>query len=98
MTQSCDPAYFTQAPNFNGAVNVSESVVGGTDIHVPVFAWHATRPVTRTVVTLDYINSLVTLVAKTNKASFRGFAEEQVLFLGAGATSPARPRLLRDRL
>ena len=94
VTQSCDPAFFTRAPNFSGAVNVSESGVGGTDIHVPVFAWHETRPVSRTIVTLDYINALVTLVAKTNKSSFRGFAEEQVLFLGAGRHLRPRSRLL----
>jgi hypothetical protein len=82
------------APDFKGAINVSDSGVGGVDIHVPVFQWSETRQLPRAVaLSFDYLRVLYTLTGRVNDATFRGFDALEVLFLGAkGDVSAKDPR------
>ena len=83
------------APNFGGAIGVTDDSVEGCEIVVPEFKWNETHQLDADVVTWTYSQKLYQLTGKTNKAAFRGFSANQVLFLGAkGSQSAKNPDLV----
>ena len=74
------------APNFFGAIGVSQDRVDGTDITVPVFNFTETHYIDDALVTGAYKLALFNLTGKVNDANFKGFAAGEVLFLGASGS------------
>ena len=76
-----------QAPNFNGAINVSSNnEVDGVDIVIPKLSWQETHTFPASSITTDWVRDLARNTGKTNEDSFRGFDPGEVLFLGASGT------------
>ena len=71
------------APEFNGAIGVTDTAVEGCEIDVPVYNWSETWYVPAANVTGAYKAGIFALIAKTNDAAFRGFQRGEVLFRGA---------------
>lgn len=74
------------APDFHGAVGVTDDGVDGVDIAVPVYQFSETHYFTNAAVTNAYKGTLFALTGKTNSGGFRGFAAGEVLFLGASGS------------
>lgn len=74
------------APNFFGAIGVSEDRVDGTDITVPVFNFTETHYLDDAAVDGAYKLALFSLTGRVNNAGFKGFAKGEVLFLGASGS------------
>jgi hypothetical protein len=78
------------APNFNGAIGVSNTngnaEVQGVDITVPIYNFSETHYLTTEQVTPEYKGTLFQLTGKVNNATFRGLAAGECLFLGASGT------------
>lgn len=79
------PAGMT-APNFQGAIGVSEDRVEGVDISVPAYQFTETHTLADAAVTTSYKTTLAGLTGKVNNATFRGFAAGECLFLGAAGS------------
>ena len=71
------------APNYHGAIGVTESGVEGVDITVPVFAWSETHVVAAAEITSAYRQVLYALTGRVNDAAWRDYDAGEVLFLGA---------------
>jgi hypothetical protein len=83
------------APDFKGAIGVTDDSVEGCEIIVPQFKWTETHQLDAKEVTWDYSQKLFDLTGKTNQAAFRGFGVKQVLFYGAkGSQSAKNPDLV----
>ena len=74
------------APDFDGAIGVTQDSVEGVDITVPVYRFSETHVKTDAQVTSAYKGTLFNLTGKTNNGSFKGFAAGEVLFLGASGS------------
>lgn len=74
------------APDFFGAIGVTDDRVEGTDITVPVFNFTETHYILNDLVTPAYKIALFNLTGKVNGGSFKGFAKGEVLFLGASGS------------
>jgi hypothetical protein len=74
------------APNFYGAIGVTDDRVEGTDITVPVFNFTETHYILNELVTPAYKLALFNLTGKVNGSGFKGFAKGEVLFLGASGS------------
>ena len=74
------------APNFLGAIGVSNDRVDGTDIIVPVFNFTETHYLADALVDGAYKLALFHLTGKVNGNPFKGFAAGEVLFLGASGS------------
>jgi len=85
ITQSlATVARYGQAPDFGGAIGVSQTAVEGADIVVPEFNFSESHRFQ--AISQSYRRTLVGLTGKTNNAPFRGFAAGEVLFLGASGS------------
>jgi len=73
----------TQAPNFQGAINVQDGRVNGVDVLLPTFSWSETFIFPANVVSETYKNTLYNLTGTKNHATFRQKAAGEVLFVGA---------------
>ena len=73
----------TTAPDFEGAIGVTQDAVEGVDITVPVYQFSETHYLPPGAVTNAYKGALFNLTGKVNSGGFRGFAAGEVLFLGA---------------
>jgi hypothetical protein len=83
------------APNFQGAIGVTDDSVEGCEIIVPQFKWTETHQLDAAVVTWEYSQVLEDLTGKTNENAFRGFGPYRVLFHGAkGSQSAKNPDLV----
>lgn len=71
------------APDFQGAIGVTENGVEGVDITVPVYQFAETHFIADALVTAAYKATLCYLTGKVNSAPFKGFQAGEVLFLGA---------------
>ncbi len=71
------------APNFQGAIGVTENGVDGVDITIPVYQFSETHYLADAVVTPAYKGTLFGLTGKVNSAGFKGLAAGECLFLGA---------------
>jgi len=74
------------APDFKGAINVTDSSIDGCDIIVPVYNWSETHYKPDSAVTLAYRGTLFGLTGKVNSGAFKGFAAGECLFLGASGS------------
>ena len=84
VTQSFGTNRFgTLAPDFQGAIGVSDDKVDGVDITIPAYKFSETHYIPRIFVSTSYKNTLFQLTGKVNNASFKSFAAGEVLFLGS---------------
>ncbi len=74
------------APNFQGAIGVTENGVEGVDITIPVYQFSETHYLPSGAVTLAYRGTLFNLTGKVNSAGFKGLAAGECLFLGASGS------------
>ncbi len=74
------------APDFNGAIGVTNDSVEGVDITVPVYHFSETHYLPNETVTPAYRVTLFQLTGRVNSAPFKGFAAGEVLFLGAAGS------------
>jgi hypothetical protein len=91
VTQSLDTIGSFAPPggtpqDFKGAIGVTGESVQGVDVVVPVFEFSETHYLSDTVVTLPYRVRLAQLTGRTNNVGFRGYLDEEVLFLGAAGS------------
>ena len=71
------------APDFQGAIGVSDDRVDGVDITIPAYKFSETHYIPRIFVSTAYKNTLFQLTGKVNNATFKNFAAGEVLFLGS---------------
>lgn len=71
------------APDFQGAIGVSEDSVEGADVPVPKFDFTETHFLPSSTVSDSYKLALFNLTGRKNNATWRAFAAGEVLFLGA---------------
>ena len=69
-----------------GAIGYDGKNVQGVDIAVPVFNFSETHYFTDDDITRPYQMTLFNLTGRFNNATFRGFSEGEVLFLGAAGS------------
>jgi hypothetical protein len=74
------------APDFEGAIGVTEDRVEGVDVPVPTFQFTETHRFATSAVTQNYKIALAGLTGKYNNAAFRGFAAGEVMFMGAAGS------------
>lgn len=74
------------APNFQGAIGVTDNGVEGVDITLPIYHFSETHYLAAAVVDEAYKNTLFALTGQVNDASFKGLAAGECLFLGAAGT------------
>jgi hypothetical protein len=74
------------APDFGGAIGVSEDSVEGVDITVPVYTFSETHYLSPGAVNTAYKATLFGLTGRVNDAPFKGLAAGECLFLGAAGT------------
>lgn len=76
----------TTAPDFQGAIGVTDNGVEGVDVTIPVYQFSETHYFAPAYVTLAYRNTLFYLTGKVNAGSFRGLSAGECLFLGASGS------------
>ena len=74
------------APDFQGAIGVSEDRVEGVDITAPKFDFSETHIFENSFVDLGYKQLLFRMTGTVNDASFKGLAAGECLFIGAAGT------------
>lgn len=74
------------APNFQGAIGVTDNGVEGVDVTVPVYHFSETHYLDDGFVTPAYKGTLFALTGRVNNASFKGLAGGECLFLGASGS------------
>lgn len=74
------------APDFKGAVGVTNDSVEGVDITVPVYQFSETHYLPDETVTSAYRMTLFQLTGRVNAGVFKGFSAGEVLFLGASGS------------
>lgn len=74
------------APDFDGAIGVSDDSVGGVDVTVPVYTFSETHFMSSGAVNSAYKAALFGLTGRVNDAPFKGLAAGECLFLGASGT------------
>lgn len=75
-----------KAPDYHGAIGVTDDGVQGTDVIVPTFSFTETRHLTDAFVSINYVKILATTVGKINRNPFRRFTRAECLFAGAAGT------------
>ncbi len=68
------------APDYRGAIGVSDSGVAGVDITVPAFEFSVRKKFE--FVSTDYLLAMVSMTGRTNSTSWSIFAPGEALFLG----------------
>lgn len=86
QTVSSHAAPGTTAPDFKGAIGVTADGVEGVNITVPVYQFSETHYFPNSAVSQAYKGTLFNLTGKVNAGGFRGFAQGEVLFLGASGS------------
>ncbi len=74
------------APDFKGAIGVTNDSVEGVDITVPVYQFSETHYLPDETVTPAYRLTLFQLTGRVNAGAFKGFNAGEVLFLGASGS------------
>lgn len=87
ISRTHDPSLIPSAPDFAGAIQVSETRVEGTDIFTPVFEFSEEHTLSSAAF-VALRPTLYQLTAKVNSGSFRGFDPGEVLFIGATGRQP----------
>ena len=75
------PAPGQTAPNYEGAIGVTQSSVDGVDVPAPALNW--TKRKKFKFLSNSYIFQMVALTGSINASSWRGFSPGEALFLGA---------------
>jgi len=75
-----------EAPDYKGAIGVTQNGVEGVDITVPVYTFTYTYYLAPERVTQSFRAILFVLTGKVNSGPFRGFSGGEVLFLGASGS------------
>lgn len=78
--------YPSTAPNFNGAIGVTDKRVEGVDVKVPTFTFEETHYVDAADITGSYKLAVFGVAGKVNNSLFKGFAPGECLFLGCSGT------------
>lgn len=73
------------APESYLAIGLTDDGIEGVDVPAPALKWTETWQIAREDVTWSYIRFLYNATGKVNDASFRGFDQSEVRFLGATA-------------
>lgn len=68
------------APNYQGAIGVSDSGVAGVDVTVPAFEFSVRKKFE--FVSTDYLLAMVSMTGRTNSGPWSIFAPGEALFLG----------------
>lgn len=71
------------ATDYKGAINVTDNGVEGVDIVVPKLEFQISKTLASGVLTLSYVATLVSMTGTTNNATWNGFNQGELLFLGA---------------
>jgi hypothetical protein len=74
------------APDFNGAIGVTQDSVEGVDITVPIYHFSQTHYLPAENVNNTYIGTLFRLTGKVNNGDFKGLNAGEGLFLGASGS------------
>lgn len=74
------------APDFEGAIGVSEDKVDGVEITTPQFEFTETHTFSDASVSGAYKLAIFNLTGKTNNASFKGLARGECKFMGASGS------------
>jgi len=83
--------YPADADEHDGAIGVTgDGSVEGADIIVPKYSWVEIYHMSDAAFTVAYRKKVKSLVGKTNAAEFKGFAANEVLFLGGGASKKGK--------
>ncbi len=80
------------APNYQGAINVTEDRVEGVDVTVPVFNFSETKYLANGIVTPAFKYNIFQLTGRVNGAAFKGYAKGELLFLGASGSKRGKER------
>jgi hypothetical protein len=70
------------APDFKGAINVTDEEVEGCDIEVGAMSYQETHIVAASYITAAYTGIVMSMVGRTNNAIFRDFAVGVMKFKG----------------
>ena len=70
------------APDYKGAIGVTDSGVEGCDIIMPTLEFGETHYLPSANVTFAYVKTLSQLTGTVNNAAYRGFAAGEILFKG----------------
>jgi len=74
------------APNYKGAINVTDNGADGAEIIFPIYNFSETHIIPAATVTNSYKGTLFNLVGKTNNASFKGLNTGECLATGVSGT------------
>lgn len=78
------------APDFKGAINVTEDSVEGVEIKTRTFGFTATYYMPDASVTATYVGTLYAMTGTVCDAAFYGFDEGEVLLVGTSGTRRGR--------
>jgi len=76
----------SDAPDFGGAIGYDGETVAGVDIAQPVSNFSETHYFRDGRITTTYKKGVASITGTMNNAHFRGYAQGEVLFLGASGT------------
>jgi hypothetical protein len=71
------------APDFQGAIGVTDSSVEGVDVQIPAYNFEETHFFDVSAITAAYKSTLFSLTGGVNNAPYKGFSTGEVLFRGA---------------
>lgn len=74
------------APNYRGAIGVTDSGIEGTDITAPLYNFEERHHLAASAIDAAYKATVFSLTGGVNNAAFKGFAAGEVLFLGASGS------------
>lgn len=77
---------FPAAPDFEGAIGVTDSGVDGVDITTPNYTFEETHFFAAAYVSDAYKSTLFSLTGAWNNAPYKGFATGECMFLGASGS------------
>lgn len=73
-------------PSQSNAIGVDGNGVNGVDIVTPQLQWQESYDVPNAYINATYVRGLAEMTGTTNRAAFRGFEANEVLFLGCSGS------------
>jgi hypothetical protein len=83
VTQGIAYQRYGTGPNYDGAINVDKDGVQGVEITIPRLEFQIDKVMPKGVLRFSYVIQLMQMTGKTNQAAIWGFAQGELLFLGA---------------
>ena len=74
------------APNFQGAIGVSDDGVDGVDVPAPAYSFEETHFFSVATISAAYKLTLFSLTGAMNNAAWKGFAIGECMFMGAAGS------------